>query len=161
MHILRAVIPFSLALTAATAITPVPAAGQIGISAGISVGIAPPVLPVYAQPPIPAAGYIWTPGYWAWGDDDYYWVPGVWVEPPAVGVLWTPPYWGFGDGAYIFHAGYWGPQVGFYGGINYGFGYGGFGFDGGRWEGGVFSYNRAVTNISNTRITNVYNAPVR
>jgi hypothetical protein len=25
---------------------------------------------------------------------------------------------------YIFHAGYWGTQVGFYGGVNYGFGYG-------------------------------------
>ena len=27
----------------------------------------PPPLPVYEQPPCPVEGYIWTPGYWAWG----------------------------------------------------------------------------------------------
>ena len=36
----------------------------------ISVSIAPPVLPVYVQPVCPAPGYIWTPGYWAYGPDD-------------------------------------------------------------------------------------------
>ena len=45
------------------------------------------------------------------------------VEPPAVGLLWTPGYWGFNNGIYAFNRGYWGPHVGFYGGINYGFGY--------------------------------------
>jgi hypothetical protein len=30
---------------------------------GISITIAPPALPVYEQPPHPAQGYIWTPGY--------------------------------------------------------------------------------------------------
>ena len=49
----------------------------------ISVNFAPPVLPVYAQPALPAPGYIWTPGYWAYGDAGYYWVPGVWVQPPS------------------------------------------------------------------------------
>ena len=38
---------------------------QIGV--GISVSLAPPPLPIYEQPPIPGPGYIWTPGYWAWG----------------------------------------------------------------------------------------------
>ena len=84
----------------------------------ISVNIAPPVLPVYVQPALPAPGYIWTPGYWAYGDAGYYWVPGVWVSPPRVGVLWTPGYWGFVGGAYAWHGGYWGPHVGFYGGVN-------------------------------------------
>ncbi len=46
-----------------------------------------------------------------------------------------------GGGVYVFHAGYWGPHVGFYGGVNYGFGYSGSGFYGGRWEGGHFAYN--------------------
>jgi hypothetical protein len=45
----------------------------------------PPPLPEYGQPPIPAQGYYWTPGYWAWNNYDYYWVPGVWVEPPQPG----------------------------------------------------------------------------
>jgi hypothetical protein len=100
---------------------------QIGI--GISVGFAPPPIPVYEQPICPGYGYIWTPGYWAWDadGDDYYWVPGTWVEAPEVGFLWTPGYWGWGDGGYFFHGGYWGPHVGWYGGINYGFGYFGHG----------------------------------
>jgi hypothetical protein len=33
----------------------------------VSITVAPPVLPVYEQPPIPDPGYMWTPGYWAWG----------------------------------------------------------------------------------------------
>src|ERR1700729_1678550 len=113
----------------------------------LSVNIAPPILPVYEQPPLPAPGYIWTPGYWAYGDAGYYWVPGVWVSPPRVGVLWTPGYWGFANALYVWHPGYWGPHVGFYGGVNYGFGYGGVGFFGGEWRGGGFAYNGAVANF--------------
>ena len=125
----------------------VPAASHAQIAVGISVRIGPPVLPVYAQPPCPGDGYLWTPGYWGWRTEGYYWVPGVWVMPPRVGVLWTPGYWGFAGGLYGWHAGYWGPHVGFYGGINYGFGYGGVGFWGGRWAGGRFAYNTAVVNV--------------
>ncbi len=66
------------------------AQAQIGIGVGISVNVAPPVLPVYEQPPLPAPGYLWTPGYWAYGGAGYYWVPGVWVQPPRVGLMWTP-----------------------------------------------------------------------
>ena len=126
----------------------------------ITVGIAPPPLPVYEQPVCPGEGYIWTPGYWAWDGDDYYWVPGTWVLAPEVGYLWTPPYWGWGGSAFIFHAGYWGPVVGFYGGIDYGFGYFGRGFEGGRWEHDHFYYNREVTNVNVTVIHNVYETKV-
>src|SRR5271168_4380990 len=129
---------------------------QIGIGIGISVHVAPPVLPVYVQPPLPAPGYLWTPGYWGYGDAGYYWVPGVWVQPPRVGVLWTPGYWGFVGGAYGWHAGYWGPHIGFYGGVNYGYGYGGVGFVGGEWRGGAFAYNSAVANFGSVHVTNVY-----
>ena len=106
----------------------------------------PPELPVYEQPSIPAPGYLWTPGYWASGPNGYFWVPGTWVQPPAVGVLWTPGYWGWRDGIYVWNAGYWGPHIGFYGGVNYGFGYVGVGYEGGHWENGVFAYNRTVSN---------------
>jgi hypothetical protein len=127
---------------------------------GISVRIGPPALPVYAQPICPGPGYMWTPGYWAWNDEGgYYWVPGTWVFAP-VGMLWTPGWWGWGGGVYLWHPGYWGPHVGFYGGINYGFGYGGVGFAGGEWRGRSFYYNRAVTNVSVTNVTNVYNRTV-
>ena len=132
--------------------------GQVAV--GISVRIGPPALPVYAQPICPGPGYLWTPGYWAWNDDDgYYWVPGTWVMAP-VGMLWTPGYWGWGGGFYAWHPGYWGPHIGFYGGINYGFGYTGVGFFGGEWRGGAFYYNRSVTNVSVTNVTNVYNRTV-
>ena len=116
---------------------------QLGI--GISVRVGPPALPVYAQPLCPGPGYFWTPGYWAWSDDDgYYWVPGTWVVAP-VGMLWTPGYWAFSDGFYGWHAGYWGPHVGFYGG---------------EWRGRSFFYNRSVTNVNVTNVTNVYNRTV-
>src|SRR6266508_836355 len=122
---------------------------------GISVNIAPPVLPVYEQPLCPVAGYIWTPGYWAY-ENDYYWVPGVWVPPPRVGLLWTPPWWGWSNGAYVFNQGYWGPRVGFYGGINYGYGYTGNGYWGGRWSGNTFQYNTAVTRVNTNIVHNTY-----
>lgn len=136
----------------------IPAASSAGVF--VSINIAPPVLPVYVQPPVPGDGYIWMPGYWAYGDEGYYWVPGTWVLAPRVGVLWTPPWWGWSGGYYVFHAGYWGPHVGFYGGVNYGFGYTGVGFAGGAWNGGFFSYNRAVTNVNVTVVHNVYNQTV-
>jgi hypothetical protein len=132
------------------------------VAVGISVGFGPPALPVYEQPICPGDGYIWTPGYWAWDPDagDYYWVPGTWVLSPEVGYLWTPPWWGWEGGRYLFHDGWWGPHVGFYGGINYGFGYFGVGFVGGRWDGGHFFYNRSVANINVVNIHNVYNETV-
>ncbi len=136
----------------ACVIAPHPAESQLAVS----IRIGPPVLPVYTQPPCPVDGYIWTPGYWAYGPAGYYWVPGVWVAPPRAGLLWTPGYWGFVDGVYAWHAGYWGPHVGFYGGVNYGFGYAGVGFVGGVWAGNVFRYNTAVVNVNTTIVRNVY-----
>src|SRR5207253_4430565 len=123
---------------------------------GVSINIAPPVLPVVEQPPAPAPGYIWTPGYWGWATGGYYWVPGVWVAPPRVGLLWTPAWWGWRNGVYVFHRGYWGPTVGFYGGINYGYGYWGDGYWGGRWEGNVFRYNTAVTRVNTNVVHNTF-----
>ncbi|HLJ48391.1 MAG TPA: YXWGXW repeat-containing protein [Bryobacteraceae bacterium] len=141
-------------LLSAIAFLLLPAVSFAGIA--VSITIAPPVMPVYVQPLCPGDGYIWTPGYWAWGPTGYYWVPGVWVQPPQFGLLWTPGYWGFGGGIYAWHAGYWGPHVGFYGGVNYGFGYPGVGFVGGFWAGNVFRYNTAVMNVNTTVVRNVY-----
>jgi len=129
---------------------------------GISINFAPPALPVYEQPLCPGEGYLWTPGYWAYDNDfgDYYWVPGTWVMAPEVGFLWTPGYWGWGGNGFMFYDGYWGPQVGFYGGISYGYGYFGEGYEGGRWQNGQFFYNRSVNNVNITNIHNVYNTTV-
>jgi hypothetical protein len=144
MRLLSSVRWLLLALVV-TVVTLVPPSSQAGVF--ISVGFAPPVLPVYVQPVCPQPGLMWTPGYWAYGDDGYYWVPGAWVPSPYVGALWTPGYWGWGNGLYVWHGGYWGPHVGYYGGVNYGFGYGGIGFFGGRWNGGLFAYNTAVMHV--------------
>jgi len=156
MRILRSL---GLLLLAAM-ILGMPAASNAQIAVGISVRIGPPALPVYVQPVCPAPGYIWAPGYWAYGEDGYYWVPGTWVLAPEVGFLWTPGYWGFAEGVYVWHGGYWGPHVGFYGGINYGYGYTGVGFWGGEWRGREFVYNRSVTNVNTTIIHNTYNKTV-
>ncbi len=95
---------------------------------------APPPLPDYQQPELTEPGYEWTPGYWSYAPTGYYWVPGVWVAPPFVGALWTPGYWGWYSGRYRFHHGFWGSHIGFYGGIDYGFGYTGSGYHGGYWQ---------------------------
>jgi len=128
---------------------------------GVAITFGPPALPVYEQPLCPGDGYIWTPGYWAYdySSDDYYWVPGTWVMAPEVGFLWTPAYWAWGGDRFNFYEGYWGPHVGFYGGINYGFGYFGEGYQGGRWDNGYFFYNRSVNNVNINEIHNVYNTP--
>jgi hypothetical protein len=126
----------------------------------VSVAIAPPALPVYLQPAIPGPGYLWTPGYWAWGADGYYWVPGTWVLPPTVGLLWTPGWWGWRDNFYVWNPGYWGPRVGFYGGINYGYGYFGSGYAGGYWRNNAFYYNRAVNHVDVNIVHNTYNTVV-
>ena len=132
---------------------------QVGIA--ISVNFPPPDLPVYDQPLCPGPDYIWTPGYWAWDEDDgYYWVPGTWVLAPEPDYYWTPAYWAWEGNSYRFFPGYWGPVIGFYGGINYGHGYFGHGYEGGRWERGHFYYNRSVTNVNVTEIHNVYNTTI-
>lgn len=116
----------------------------------------PPPLPEYQQPECPGENYLWTPGYWGYATTGYYWVPGVWVIAPYVGALWTPGYWGFYGGRYGWHHGYWGPHIGFYGGVNYGYGYVGTGYVGGYWRNNAFMYNRSVTVVNTTIVHNVY-----
>ena len=121
---------------------------------------APPALQENEQLPCPEEGYLWTPGYWGWNAGGYYWLPGAWVQPPRVDVLWTPGYWEFVGAAYIFHRGYWAEHIGYYGGINYGFGYFGSGFAGGRWLNHAFTYNRSVSNLGASVMHNSYSESV-
>src|SRR5882757_2649487 len=151
---------FICSLFLAVGVLAIPAPSRAQVAVGISVQFGPPVLPIYAQPICPGPGYLWTPGYWAYGPDGYFWVSGTWVYPPEVGLFWTPGYWAFEDGLYVWSPGYWGPEVGFYGGINYGFGYTGVGFFGGYWRGGNYYYNRSVTNVDVTVVHNTYNTRV-
>ncbi len=149
-----------LALIPAFILCAAPALSPAAVDIDVAVNFAPPPIPIYDQPPLPAPGYLWTPGYWAWDGMDYYWVPGgTWILPPVNGMLWTPGYWGWRNGLYVWNTGYWGPEVGFYGGIDYGYGYTGSGFQGGYWHGGAFFYNRSVANFGRVHIVNVYSAP--
>jgi WXXGXW repeat (2 copies) len=143
----------------ALAVLAVSISSHAQIAVGVAIHVGPPALPAYTQPIGPGPGYVWTPGYWAYGDEGYYWVPGTWVVAP-VGMLWTPGYWGWSEGVYAWHAGYWGPHVGFYGGINYGFGYTGVGYAGGYWRGHDFFYNRTVNNINAVSVHNTFEKTV-
>ncbi len=133
---------------------------SIVVGLGVPVTMAPPMLPDYVQPPMPRYGAIWTPGYWAYGGYGYYWVPGTWVMPPSAGLYWTPGYWDWREGSYVFSVGYWGPTVGYYGGINYGYGYGGSGYQGGEWRGRDFLYNRSANNFGSVHVGNAYDRPI-
>jgi len=157
----RARLSLFVSLLLALVMLAAPVALPAQVSVGVSVTFGPPPLPVYAQPLCPGPGFVWIPGYWAWDPGiGYYWVPGLWVLTPFVGALWTPGYWAWSNGVFIWYEGYWGPAVGFYGGINYGYGYTGYGYDGGYWSGGRFYYNRKVNNINVTNITTVYSRTV-
>jgi WXXGXW repeat (2 copies) len=142
----------ALALGLTVIATPNYAVAQISVS----INLAPPALPVYEQPVLSEEGGIWAPGYWDYNQDGYFWVPGTWVQPPEIGLLWTPGYWAWGNGGYEWNGGYWGATVGFYGGINYGFGYSGRGYSGGHWQGQQFYYNTAVSHVNGTNIRHTY-----
>ena len=152
---LRSIRSLLLCLALLGAAFTAPAAGLF-----VSVNIAPPPIPVYAQPLCPGPGYIWVPGYWAWGPYGFYWVPGTWVLAPFIGALWTPGYWGWDGAVYVWHTGYWGRHVGFYGGIDYGFGYFGTGYTGGYWNHGAFYYNATVNRVDTRVVHNVYRRSV-
>jgi hypothetical protein len=122
-NLARFIVPIFFALPVLA--SPSWSGAQIGVS--ITVGVMPPPIPVYAQPPIREEGYLWVPGYWE-----------------------------FFNGAYRWHPRYWGRHVGYYGGINYGFGYFGFGYIGGSWDHGRLCYNIAINNFGSHHITNVY-----
>jgi hypothetical protein len=122
MHRVRFVGVLTSTLCGIAMAVPSSASAQVSFGISISVGTAPPPLVVYDQPAVPGPNYIWTPGYWSWGPDGYFWVPGTWVLAPTPGLLWTPGYWGWSGAAYSWYPGYWATRVGFYGGVNYGFG---------------------------------------
>ena len=122
----------------------------------ISVGFAPPALPVYVQPPLPhratygrqATGRMAMRGTIGFREYGFRRRERAFCGRRATGDSEAD--------SMRWHPGYWGPHVGFYGGVNYGFGYGGVGFFGGEWRGGVFAYNRAVANFGGVHVTNVY-----
>ncbi len=114
----------------------------------------PPQLPVYDQPVAPGPDYLWTPGYWNYAPAGYYYVPGNWVSAPFEGALWTPGWWGYTGRGYGWHRGYWGRHVGYYGGVNYGFGFVGIGYQGGYWNNRHFYYNQNCNHVQPRAVNN-------
>jgi uncharacterized protein DUF4124/YXWGXW repeat-containing protein len=128
--------------------------------ASVSSTATPPPLPEEDQPSLSEDGSLWTPGYWYWRDQGYVWIPGVWARPPRVGALWTPAYWSVAGSVFVFHPGHWGSSVGFYGGVNYGYGYFGNGYTGGHWIGNSFAYNTAVNRVDAAVANHTYSQSV-
>jgi hypothetical protein len=139
---------------------PIPENPNSSSSSVVKSETTPPPLPDEEQPALVQDGYLWTPGYWSWRDLGYVWIPGAWARPPQIGFLWTPAYWGRAGTVYVFHPGHWGSTVGFYGGINYGFGYVGSGYNGGHWVGDAFAYNSAVNHVDPAVAHHIYSESV-
>ena len=158
-------ISFSIFYTAALALVLLlgPHTSQAFVNIGVSINVAPPELPVYEQPPVPGPGYLWTPGYWAWG-------------PTPVAITGCPaPGWkhrrraicglrGIGVGTTASTSG-----MAAIGARTSAFTAASItasvtaatAYEGGYWDHGAFRYNSAYNNIhDNTHITNVYNKTV-
>ena len=90
------------ALLGATAVAP--AVGQIGIVIGRN---PPPPIRYERRPPIPAPGYVWVDGFWAWRGGRYVWVPGHWDRPPYAGAYWSHPHYDRYEDGWHYHEGHW------------------------------------------------------
>ena len=122
---------------------------------GISAEEAPPPLPEYDQPPIPAPGYIWTPGYWA-GTTSI--IIGCRVAGGAAGGghLLDASLLGLLQRSLLFIGGYWGSASVSTGASTMAMVMAAVASRAARWDHGAFYYNRAVTNLRGATITNVY-----
>lgn len=98
----------------------------------VYIGTPPPPMRYEVPPPMPMAGYVWTPGYWSPYGGRYVWAPGRWMRPPYYGAAWMSGGWNQGPRGWSYHNGYWGarPHPGY--GPGYGYGPGRFGYGPGR-----------------------------
>ncbi|WP_084080994.1 YXWGXW repeat-containing protein [Edaphobacter aggregans] len=85
-----------------------PAFSQVSI--GVTIGTPPPPIQYEAPPPIPAVGYVWTPGYWAPYGGHYAWRRGYWARPPYEGAPWRPARWVHEGPGWRYYEGGWGPR---------------------------------------------------
>lgn len=70
--------------------------------------MAPPP-PVQEQMPVleNLRGTIWRPGYWQYGDGDFYWVDGEVIARPGPTAVWSPDHWIKHTYGWAFVPGYW------------------------------------------------------
>lgn len=88
------------------------ARSHVSIGIGVNVGPAyggyyvappPPPPPVMYAPPMPAPGYVWVPGYYAYSGSRYVWNNGYWNRPPRGNARWVAPRYKKGR----YQNGYW------------------------------------------------------
>jgi hypothetical protein len=96
--ILRFALIMGLSLAAA-----VPAFARLGFW----VNVAPPAPIVEPVPPVPAPGYSWRPGYWAWDGVKYVWVPGTYVVAPYPNAVWAGGHWVPRRHGWVWADGHW------------------------------------------------------
>ena len=80
-----------------------PAFAQVGIY----IGRTPPPMRYEVEGPMPGPGYVWTEGYWAWGDGRYEWRRGAWQRPPYEGAYWSHPHYDHYQQGWAVHEGHW------------------------------------------------------
>ena len=140
--------------------TAAPAGRATGGGYVIQADEAPPPLPEYDQPPIPAPGYLWTPGYWAWNNVDYYWVPGVWVEPPQPGCCGLPAIGGLSAASMPSEPAIGGRTSDSTAASTTASAIPAAAMKADAGRASNFFYNTAVNSVRSTQVTNVYNSPV-
>jgi WXXGXW repeat (2 copies) len=89
------------------AVTSMLGLGVLAAKARVYVSVAPPAAVVETPGTAPAAGYVWTPGYYRWDGNNYVWTGGVWVVPPHRHAHWVAGRWVHHHHQYYFQEGYW------------------------------------------------------
>jgi len=78
---------------------------QASAAVDFVVRIAPPA-PRYEVVPPPRPGYLWTPGYWSYRNNQHYWIAGTWVRERP-GYVYNHPTWVERDGEWRLSQGNW------------------------------------------------------
>ncbi len=76
-------------------------------NAEVVVRVSPPAPLADRRPPMPAPGYVWTPGYQHWDGRGYVWTPGLWRLPPHPHAHWAAYHWVHRDGGWVLVEGHW------------------------------------------------------
>lgn len=93
----------ALAMAGAFTVNSAPAEARPAVT--IYATTAPPPLRVERMPPA-RRGYVWAPGYWAWGHHRYAWQPGHWVRARH-GYHYRPARWERYNNRWRYYGGNW------------------------------------------------------
>jgi hypothetical protein len=87
---------------------PGPAPGPVVATGEVEVTGPPPTeVVVESQTISPGVGFVWVPGFYAWGGGRWVWTHGYWGHPARPGVVWVGPHYVFRGGRHIWIRGGW------------------------------------------------------